>query len=289
MNTVLSYNRNPLKFFLLVYGLSTPFWIIDFMMNAKRTSLLNFSIIDIITAFIPITAASILVYKEEGKSGIGRLFKRIFDYSRIIKKIWYLPIILLPVLMYIMIYVVIFILGLSLPNGWHISFLSIPVLFCLYFLGAVAEETGYMGYAVEPMEERFGALAASILIGIPWAVWHYPSIIQQGHGLTFIAWATLGTVAVRVLIVWLFNNTGKSLFACILFHTMLNLGRPLFPKDEMHNPLVDYPYIHYSLIAIVAFVVIFLWGSKTLATYKYHRKKSSLNSSALTGNNHEQQ
>ena len=288
MNTVLSYNRNPLKFFLLVYGLSTPFWIIDFMMNAKRTSLLNFSIIDIITAFIPITAASILVYKEEGKSGIGRLFKRIFDYSRIIKKIWYLPIILLPVLMYIMIYVVIFILGLSLPNGWHVSFLSIPVLFCLYFLGAVAEETGYMGYAVEPMEERFGALAASILIGIPWAVWHYPSIIQQGHGLTFIAWATLGTVTVRVLIVWLFNNTGKSLFACILFHTRLNLGRPLFPKDEMHNPLVDYPYIHYSLIAIVAFVVIFLWGSKTLATYKYHRKKSSLNSSALTGNNHEQ-
>ncbi len=171
--------------------------------------------------------------------------------------------------MYLLIYLAIRLLGLSLPSEWHISFISIPILILLFFIGAVAEETGYMGYAVEPMQERFGALAASILIGIPWAVWHYPSIIQQGHGLTFIAWATLGTVAVRVLIVWIYNNTGKSLFACILFHTMLNLGRPLFPKDEMHNPLVDYPEIHYSSIAIVAFIVVILWGSKTLTRFRY--------------------
>lgn len=126
-----------------------------------------------------------------------------------------------------------------------------------------------MGYAIEPLQERFGALAASIIIGIPWAVWHYPSIIQQGHNFYWIAWATLGTVAVRVLIVWIFNNTQNSLFACILFHTMMNLGRPLFPKDETHNPLVDYPAIHYSVIALVAFIIVLLWGSKTLARFKY--------------------
>lgn len=262
-------NKSPLKFFLIVFGLSIPFWIIDFMIDAKRTSLLNFSIIDIVTAFIPIIAGCILIYKEEGKSGVYKLLKRIFDFARITKKIWYVPIILLPFLMYLVIYLAIRVLELPLPSEFHISFLSIPVLFCLFFLGGVAEETGYMGYAVEPMQERFGALAAGILIGIPWAVWHFPSIIQQGHDLTFIAWATLGTVAVRVLIVWLYNNTGKSLFACILFHTMLNVGRPLFPKDEMHNPLVDYPDIHYSMIAAVAVIVVFLWGSKTLARYRY--------------------
>ena len=239
------------------------------MIDAKRTSSLNFSIIDIVTAFIPIIAGCILIFNEEGKSGVYKLIKRIFDYSRITKKIWYVPIILLPFLMYLLIYMVIRVLGLSLPSEWHISFISIPFLFMLFFVGAVAEETGYMGYAIDPMQERFGALAASIKIGIPWAVWHYPSIIQQGHSLAWIAWGTLGTVAVRVLIVWIYNNAGKSLFACILFHTMLNVGRPLFPKDEIHNPLVDYPEIHYSLIAIVALFVAFLWGSKTLARYKF--------------------
>ncbi|MCY7358329.1 MAG: CPBP family intramembrane metalloprotease [Rudanella sp.] len=158
---------------------------------------------------------------------------------------------------------------LPLPGQWIIPFGSIPGLFALFFLGAVVEETGYMGYAIDPMQERFGALSAGILVGILWAVWHYPSILQQGHDLTWIAWGTLGTVAVRVLIVWLYNNTGKSLFACILFHTFLNLGRPLFPKDELHNPLVDYPAIHYSVIAIMAVVIVFLWGSKTLARYRY--------------------
>jgi uncharacterized protein len=287
MNNSKPENRSPLKFFLIVFGLSIPLWIIDLMIDAKRTSLLNFSIIDIVTAFIPLIAGCILIYKEQGKSGVYKLFKRIFDYSRITKKIWYAPIVFLPFLMYLLIYTVIRVLGLSLPSEFHISFLSIPVLFCLFFLGSVAEETGYMGYAIDPMQERFGALSASILIGIPWAVWHYPSIIQQGHNLTWIAWATLGTVAVRVLIVWIYNNTGKSLFACILFHTLLNVGRPLFPKDDIHNPLVDYPEIHYSIIAIAAVIVIFLCGSKTLAQYKYHIKLSSLNASHLTDKNHE--
>jgi hypothetical protein len=49
----------------------------------------------------------------------------------------------------------------------------------------------------------------------------------------------------------------------------MNLGRPLFPNDETHNPLVDYPEIHYSLIAIVAVIVVILWGSKTLARYRH--------------------
>ena len=268
MNNSKPENRSPLKFFLLVYGLSIPLWIIGTRIDVKGLPL-DFPITDMLAAFMPLIAASILVYKEEGLIGANKLFKRILDFSRITKKIWYVPIILLPFLMYLLIYIVIHFIGLPFPIKFDIPFLSIPFLFSLFFLGAVAEETGYMGYAIDPMQERFGALLASILIGIPWAVWHYPSIIQQGHNLTWIAWATLGTVAVRVLIVWIYNNTGNSLFACILFHTLMNLGRPLFPRDGIHNPLVDYPEIHYSIIAIAAGIVVFLWGSKTLDRYKY--------------------
>ncbi len=261
--------KSPLTFFLLVYGLSIPLWIIETMIDVDRLPL-DFSITDILAAFTPLIAASILVHKDEGRAGVNALFRRIFDGDRINKKRWYLPIIFLPFLLYFLIYLLIYFVGLPLPPGkWIISFGSIPFLTALFFLGAVVEETGYMGYAIDPMQKRFGALSASILIGIPWAVWHYPSIVQQGHSWTWIAWGTLGTVAVRVLIVWLYNNTHKSLFACILFHTLLNIGRPLFPADQTHNPLVDYPAIHYSLLAVTAGVVIFLWGSTTLAQYKY--------------------
>jgi uncharacterized protein len=261
-------NKSPLKFFLILFGLSIPLWIIDTMIDAKRSSL-DFSIMDMVAAFIPLIAATILVYKEEGITGIKRLYKRVFDFNKIEKKVWYVPIIFLPFFMYFLIFSIIYLIKLPLPSSFYMPFSSILFLFLLFFIGAIVEEIGYMGYAIDPMQDRFGALKTAIFIGIPWAIWHYPSIIQQGHNATWIAWGTLGTVAVRVLIVWIYNNTQKSLFACILFHTLLNLGRVLFPKDATHNPLVDYPNIHYSTIAVTAVVVVFLWGSKTLARFRF--------------------
>lgn len=259
-------NKSSLKFFLIVYGLSIPLWIIERFIDIKGLPL-NIPITDILAAFTPLIAATILVYKEEGKTGVKRLFKRIFDFNKIEKKVWYIPIIFLPFFMYLLIFSIIYLLKRPFSTTFQETFLSIFVLFIFFFLGAIAEEVGYMGYAIDPMQDRFGALKASILMGIPWAIWHYPSIIQQGHNATWIAWGTLGTVAVRVLIVWIYNNTGKSLFACILFHASLNVGRVLFPKDDVHSPLVDYPDIHYSTIAMTAVIVVFLWGSKTLSQY----------------------
>jgi len=267
-----SVKKSPVIFFLLLYAMSIPLWLLETMIDVKGLPL-DIPITDIVAAFTPLFAACILVYKEEGRAGINKLLKRIVDFKRITKKIWYIPVIFLPLVIYFLVYIIICLAGLPMADKFQISWLTIPVLFIFFFLGAIAEEVGYTGYAIEPMQQRFGALAASIIIGIPWAVWHYPSIIQQGHNLTWIAWGTLGTIAVRVLIVWIYNNTGKSLFACILFHTMINLGRPLFPKDASHNPLVDYPGIHYTMMAIAAVVVIFLWGAKTLARFRYTKNK----------------
>jgi len=275
---------SPLTFFLLVYGLSIPLWILGTRIDIKGP--LSFPITDMLAAFTPLIAASLLVYKEDGRIGIKKLFRRIFDTDRITKKVWYVPIIFLPFLLYLFIYLTIYVAGLPLPTSFHISFGSIPGLLGLFFLGAVVEETGYMGYAIEPMQKRLGALWASILMGILWAVWHYPSILQQGHNWTWVGWGTLGTVAVRVLIVWLYYNTQKSLFACILFHTILNIGRPLFPADLTHNPLVDYPAIHYSVLAIVAILIVFLWGSKTLTRYRYHAKPHTINQLVVTNDGH---
>lgn len=163
------------------------------MIDVKRLPL-DFSITDILAAFTPLIAACILIYKEEGRIGINKLFKRVFDFARITKKGWYIPIIFLPFFLYFLIYIIMQLAGLPLPNNLHISFKSIPFLFILFFIGAICEETGYLGYAIDPMQKRFSALSASMLMGILWAIWHYPSIIQQGHNLTWIVWGTLGTL-----------------------------------------------------------------------------------------------
>lgn len=261
-----SIQKSPLKFFLLVYGLSLPLWIIELFLDIKGLPL-EIPITDIVAAFTPLLAACILIYKEEGRNGVNKLLKRIFDFSRIKQKKWYLPVIFLPFIIFFLIYTVMYFMKLPLPAEFGISYLSVPFLFVFFFLGAIGEEVGYMGYAVDPLQQKWNALATGIIIGLPWAIWHYPSIFQQGHNFIWILWGTLGTVAMRILIIWVYNNTGKSLFACILFHTFYNLGRPLFPKDKLHNPLIDYPEIHYSIIAITAVIVILLWNYKTFTQF----------------------
>ena len=172
---------------------------------------------------------------------------------------------------YLSIYGALRLFGLPLPTGIELPFslVLMPLLAVAAFIGAAGEELGYMGYAIEPTQEQWGALKTAVVMGLFWAVWHYPSMIEQGRGLQWIAWGTLGMVAVRVIIVWLYNNTGKSVFACAIFHSIANMGAIFFPKDQTHNPLVDFPGLHYSTIALAALVVIFLWGAKTLARYRY--------------------
>jgi uncharacterized protein len=53
---------------------------------------------------------------------------------------------------------------------------------------------------------------------------------------------------------------------------MYNLGRLLFPKDKLYNSLVDYPEIHFAIIAIAALIIAFLWGSKTLTRFIFALK-----------------
>jgi hypothetical protein len=94
MNISAPSKRSPLVFFILIFALSVPLWVIGSFIEVdglpKNAQVTEFGL-----AFTPLAAASILVYGEEGIVGVGRLLKRIFDYRRIKLKLWYVPIIFL--------------------------------------------------------------------------------------------------------------------------------------------------------------------------------------------------
>jgi CAAX protease family protein len=189
------------------------------------------------------------------------------------------PIIFLLPLIYLLSYGVMRLLGLPLPEEPYIPFLTIPILFVAFFIGAVGEEVGWMGYVVDPLQERWSALNTSLILGSVWAIWHVVPYIQAHHTPTWIAWQCFTTVALRILIVWLYNNTGKSLFAAILFHDMINVCDFSFPNyGSYYDPAITGP-----IIAITAVIVTFLWGPKTLARYRYVRVPQSDGQSGGTG------
>ena len=76
----------------------------------------------------------------------------------------------------------------------------------------------------------------------------------------WIAWQCLNVVAQRVLQVWLYNNTGKSVFAAVLFHAMVNLSWQLFPNNGSHYD----PRFTGLISAFLAVAVAVVWGPRTL-------------------------
>ncbi len=268
-----SSERSPWIFFALVFALSVPFWVIDAIFP-MHLPIDNLPVTDIGATFVPMIAASILVYREGGPGGVKRLLERAFDYKRITQKIWYIPIFFLMPLLYVLTYVIMRLIGLPVPAEYHIPLL-VPLIFLAFFFAAAGEELGYTGYATDPMQVRYTALTASLIMGSIHAVWHYPSMIQVGQTPGLMVWGTLLTISFRVLTVWLYNNTGNSVCAAILFHAVTNTGRSVFPGGRSAYELAD-AIVGYWIITITAVIVVFLWGSKTLARFRYARKRQPL-------------
>jgi len=89
-------------------------------------------------------------------------------------------------------------------------------------------------------------------------------LVQVHRSPAWIAWWCLGTVTARVLMVWLYNNIGKSVFAMAVFHTTINVTWQLFP---IRGSYWD-PRVNGVIMAIAAVVVVVVWGPRTLAGQK---------------------
>jgi uncharacterized protein len=253
----------PLKFFLLVFIITIPFWIF----GGNKLPIPIKLPVSALAAFNPLIAALILSYKQSGFNGVKELFKKVFDYKKIKNKIWYVPILLLNPLISILSYAIMRFTGLPLPDPIQFPVLIAPVFFVVFFIFGMGEELGWMGYAIDPMQKRWGALKASIVLGLVWAIYHLIPDVQNQQTANWILWHRLGTVVLRILIVWIYNNTGKSVFAAILFHAMDNLSWALFPNYGSHYD----PFVISILLCLTAVLVIIGWGPTTLTRYRHAR------------------
>lgn len=253
-----------LEFFLLVFVLSIPFWLVDVLTQPPKGIPINLPISSLM-AFNPLIATTlILTYRYNKSAGIKELVKKAFDYRRIKKKRWHVPVIFLAPAMLFLAYWVMYLTGVPLPNP-DIPILLVAILFPLFFISALGEEVGWLGYAIDPMQDRWGALKASIILGTVWGLWHLWGYIELNYGLEWAIWQFLGSIPLRILIVWLYNNTGKSILAGILFHAMINVSEFSFPNYGSHYD----PFISAIIFALAAAIVVFLWGPRTLARYRF--------------------
>ena len=250
-------SRSPLTFVALVFGLSFPFWLIGAATDLQLMPGLSASAL---MAFCPMAAALILVHRENKAEGVTELLTRSFDFRRIKAKHWYVPVLLLMPAVNVVVYGLMRWMDMPLPAP-QVSVLPLLLMSIAFFVGALGEELGWSGYALDPLQHRWSALAAGIALGGVAVVWHIVPLMLLHRSPTWIAWWCVYAVASRILIVWLYNNTGMSVFAVALFHATLNLTYMLFPVYGDHFDM----RLGSLVMALVAAMVIVVWGPRTLA------------------------
>jgi CAAX protease family protein len=245
-----------LGFFLLAFVLAIPFWLLGATTGLELLPGLPVAALMVVC---PVTAAAILTYREKGGVGVAALLKRSFDFRRIRAKAWYVPVLLLMPGVMALSFAAMRLAGVPVPAP-QISLGPVLALCVVFFVGALGEELGWSGYAIDPMQDRWGAVPAAVALGLVWAVYHYVGLAQAHRSFEWVAWWSLGTVAVRVIMVWLYDNTGRSVFAVALFHMTQNTTWQLFP---VHGSYFD-PRITGSILALMAVGVSAVWGPRTL-------------------------
>jgi uncharacterized protein len=254
------YVRSPLAFFVALLALAIPIWLFSGFLGVIGS--LKIPVTDLMLAFTPLGAAALLVFKEEGAGAVADLIKNAFDFRPWARTVWLVPVLSLAPLIDFLTYAALHLAAHAGEPDPHL--LRLPILAAIMLVLAVGEEVGWTGYLTDPLQRRYGATITGVVIAIPWWLGHIPSIIEIGGTASDIAWWFPGAVALRVLMVWLYNNTGRSLSSVVVFHALLNVCRSVsYPSIGAHYDPA-YQALGYIITSILAMAVALVFGPRTL-------------------------
>src|SRR5215210_8461732 len=116
------------------------------------------------------------------------------------------------------------------------------------------------------------ALPASLILGVIWGFYHLPLFFtgQAFRSPSLFVPFLISTIALSVILTWVYNSTGGSLLLVVLLHATANL--PLTLLLEPLGSRAMLPFLLYvGLMVVAAIVVVIVAGPKHLS--RKHRKQ----------------
>ena len=195
----------------------------------------------------------------DGKSGLRDLSYRIF--GRRVPGRWYAALLIPPALILILLFVLErFLSSQYAPNHFLTGiFFGVPA--------GLLEEMGWTGYVFPKMRRHNNALAASILLGLLWGIWHLPVINYLGtatpHGrywFPFFLVFAVAMTAMRVLICWVYSNTTSVLLAQLLHISSTGSLVIFSPPSVTAAQEVMWYGVYAALLWLVASLIVRVYG-----------------------------
>jgi hypothetical protein len=158
----------------------------------------------------------------------------------------------------------------------HTEFFSIGIVWAILmaaFLdqGAVLEEGGWRGFATPLLQGHVSSsLAAAVLVGVVWALWHVPRDVVSGvierlglveYTLLFLPAFTLGCVTTSILASYFMNRLGGSLLPAVMVHGLSNDAMGLSGAANIERALTPSHQITKAVpFALLAIGIIWIAG-----------------------------
>lgn len=265
--------ENLVKFFLISFGWTWLYWSMFIFQlvtlpegmgtpNVNLREALLFIPIVVFSPYGPTFAAFILTYLNEGREATRNLWRRTWDTN--IPRKWLITTILFQPAVLLFYRIISAIGGVSQPQP---QWLSNPLMVLIPFIasminGGLSEEIGWRGYALPRLQARYSAFWSSVILGFLEGLWHVPLIFWVGdarYGMSIpllILWQMMATFYRS----WIFNNTGGSIFAAVLFHAIGNTAGYVVPINlYVISWLPRTKYVSpFLLIVNVVLIVILL-------------------------------
>lgn len=186
-----------------------------------------------------------------GRAGLRDLWTRMTRWRFSAR--WHAPLLLPPVL----ILSILLALKTWVSPAYTANFFLLGVLFGVP--AGFLEEIGWTGFAFETMRARGNAVAAAVLLGLLWVMWHIPVINYLGtvtphgsHWLPFFAVFGLAMTAMRVLICWMYVNT-RSVLLAQLMHVISTGSLVIFSLPHVNS---RQEVLWYGLYGVALWIVV---------------------------------
>jgi membrane protease YdiL (CAAX protease family) len=223
--------RHPVAAFLvMVFAFTYLSALVPFL---TQRAILPFGVTlwDPLPAIFGCAAAFLVVAATHGRAGVLDLARRSLRWR--VGPRWYLVALLgLPIATLLCASALFGLAPLNaLVGKWPLLFtLVVPMLLFRVVVLNLTEEIGWMGFLQDRLQESYGPLKGSVLVTIPFALWHLPSWMLELE-LTFAQLHLALAVTVlfgishlfaRVFMMWLYNNATRSVLLVTLFHATFN-------------------------------------------------------------------
>ena len=130
-------------------------------------------------------------------------------------------------------------------------------------LAGALEEPGWRGYAQEALQRRISVLGRSLVIGLFWALWHWPLFFLTGYhhatlgfGSSAFWFFNLSVVVGSVIYGWLYNRSGRVAVSAVIYHALGNLGRVVFAVEDSGLEIEGIDMVELIDFGVEALVVV---------------------------------